>query len=1026
MKFTDLFVKRPVLATVVSLLIFLLGLRAIHNLQVREYPELTNTVITVTTAYPGASADVIQGFITNPIEKAISGATGLDYMKSESTQGMSTIKVFVKLNFDPNTAFTDVMSKVAQARKDLPKNALEPVIKKDTGSQIDLMYIGFSSDVMSQGQITDYLTRVVQPKLQTIFGVAAAEILGGNTFAMRIWLNTQKMAAYHISANDVVAAIQQNNYQSAPGETNGQYIAYNLNAKTDLHTEEQFKEMVIKNVNGTLIRLQDIADVELGAQNYDTSVIFNGQKAVFVGIKATPTGNPLSVIDAVQKQLPVLEKNFPPGLHANVVYDATKYIRASIHEVIKTILEATAIVVIVIFLFLGSVRSVLIPVVTIPLSLVGVCSLMLFLGYSINLLTLLAMVLAIGLVVDDAIVVVENIHRHIEEGMKPFNAAIQGAREIAAPIISMTVTLAAVYAPIGFMTGLTGDLFKEFAFTLASAVIISGIIALTLSPMMCSKILPAVVVKTGFIGFVEKRFEQLKNFYQKRLHNVLNYRYITLIFAITVLVSCYFFFVGTTTELAPNEDQSVLFVGSTAPEYANSDYVTAFTQQFNKIFESLPETQDYFIINGAEGGVNSIFGGDILKPWNERKRSQDEINPILQEQLSQIAGLNTVVFPLPALPTGDTDLPIQFVITSTDDYQKLNAVSDRLLDVAKRSGMFMFIDNTLKFTKPELEINIDRDKAAQLGITMQDIGNAMATVMGGNYINLFSGQGQSYQVIPEAKRQFRLNPSDINYNYIKTATGDMVPLSTVISYQEKVIPNSLTHFQQLNSATLQGLMMPGKTIGDGLKFLQQQADKMLPKGMSYDYAGQSRQFIQESGALMYTFFFAIIFIYLVLAAQFESLRDPFIVLISVPMSICGALVFLYLGLATINIYTQVGLITLIGLISKHGILMVDFANKLQQKEGLTPRAAIEKAASIRLRPILMTTAAMVVGVVPLILATGAGAKSRFDIGLVIATGMAIGTMFTLFVVPTMYLFLAGKKTAEENVDSTTYNPSKTE
>lgn len=1016
--FTDLFIKRPVLATVISLLIFLIGLRSISALQVREYPQLINTVITVTTVYPGASPDVVQGFITTPIQKAISGAEGVDYINSESVQGVSTIKVYVKLNFDPNKAFTDVMSKVAQARKDLPRGTQDPVIQKNTGSPVDLMYIGFNSNEMTPGQITDFLTRVVQPKLETVFGVAEAEILGGNTFAMRIWLDPDKMAAFHVTPNDVDTALAANNYQSAPGQTKGEYVAFNINAKTDLHSAQEFEQLVVKSDGDTLIRLKDVARVELGSQSYDAAVTFNGKKAVFIGINPTPTANPLTVINDIRNLLPEMQKTFPSVLQANIVYDATRYIRASIKEVAKTIIEATVIVVIVIFLFLGSIRSVLIPIVTIPLSLVGVCTFMLLLGYSINLLTLLAMVLAIGLVVDDAIVVVENIFRHIEEGMTPYNAAIKGAREIATPIISMTITLAAVYAPIGFLSGLTGALFKEFAFTLAGTVIISGVVALTLSPMMCSRILNADIAKGKFVGYLERNFSRIKDFYQRRLHSVLDYRSVVLVFAAVVLISCYFLFAGTTSELAPEEDQSVLFVASTAPEYANIDYIQAFTDQFNKVFQSIPETQNYFVGSGGDK-VNSIFAGDILKPWDERKRSQQELNPILQEKLSEIAGLNTVVFPLPSLPSGDTDLPVQFIISTTDDYQHLYQVSQQLLDAAKNSGLFMFVDNTLKFEKPELEVNVDRSKAAQLGITNQAIGDALATAMGGNYINLFSVQGQSYQVIPQLQRQYRLNPDQINDIYVKTLSGDVIPLSTVVTVESTVKPNALTQFQQLNSATLQGLMMPGKTIGEGLTFLQQQADKILPRNMSYDYAGQSRQFMTEGGALIYTFFFAIIVIFLVLAAQFESFRDPLITLISVPMSICGALIPLYLGAATINIYTQVGLITLIGLISKHGILMVDFANKLQEKEGLDIRAAIEKAAAIRLRPILMTTAAMVVGVVPLILARGAGAKSRFDIGLVIFTGMLIGTMFTLFVVPTMYSLIAEKKIKSKTVDEYT-------
>lgn len=1015
MKFTDLFIKRPVLAAVVSLLIFLIGLRALFSMQVRQYPKMENTTITVTTSYPGASSDVVQGFVTTPLQKSIASAEGIDYLTSDSTQGLSVISAYIKLNFDPNTAFTDVMAKVAQVRNQLPRDILDPVITKATGSTVSLMYIGFNSDELSSGQITDYLTRVVQPKLQTVFGVAQAKILGTQTFAMRVWLDPLKMAARNVSASDVSSALANNNFQAAAGTTKGEYVAFNVSAKTDLHDVEGFKQIIIKqNSDGSLVRLQDVAKVELGAESYDSSVIFDGKKAVFMGIDATPTANPLSVITDVNKVFAQLKQNFPPALHGAVVYDATKFIRSSIHEVVKTIVEATIIVIIVIYLFIGSIRSVFIPVVTIPLSLIGVCTFMLMLGYSINLLTLLAMVLAIGLVVDDAIVVVENVHRHIEEGAKPFDAAITGAREIATPVISMTITLAAVYAPIGFLGGITGSLFKEFAFTLASAVIVSGIIALTLSPMMCSKILSGKVEREhGFEGFLERNFVRLKDFYQERLDRVFNYRPIVVIFAVVVLVSCYFLYAGTTKELAPDEDQSVLFLAATGPAYANIDYMEKYTQQFNAIFRSFPETQNYFIINGQQN-VNSSVAGAILKPWDERKRTQAQLNPILQSKMDAITGLRVAVFPLPSLPVSGFSLPVQFVINSTGDYPSLFDVSEKLKVAAMKSGLFMFVDNTLRFDQPQIDIEINRSKAAQMGIDMQQIAAALATAMGGNYINFFSVQGQSYKVIPQVSRAFRFNPDDIDHNYIKTASGDSIPLSTVVTLKQSITPNDRYQFQQLNGAILSGLMMPGHTIGEGLDFLREQANKTLPSGMTYDYAGQSRQFIQEGGALIFTFMFAIIIIFLVLAAQFESMRDPFIVLISVPMSICGALIPLYLGLASVNIYTQIGLITLIGLISKHGILMTDFANKLQMHEGLSIREAIKKAASIRLRPILMTTAAMVVGVVPLILASGAGAKSRFDIGLVIATGMMIGTLFTLFVVPTMYTFFAERKAVEPN------------
>lgn len=1009
MRFTDIFIKRPVLATVISLLIFIVGLRSIGDLSLREYPKMENTVITVTTAYPGASADVVQGFITSILEKSIASADGIDYVTATSSQGVSTIQVFVKLNYNPDKAFTDVMSKVAEVQGQLPSASEQPTLQKDTGATIALMYISFFSTQMTPQQITDYISRVIQPHLQTVSGVSNIQIFGGNTFAMRIWLNPQRMAALQITSDDLTDALQKNNFQSAPGKTKGEYVAFNINAKTDIHDVDTFKNMVVKDHNGTLVRIADIAVVDLGSKNYDSSVTFNGQKAIFIGINSTPEANPLTVIRDVRKLLPELERSFPPALGAKIVYDSTQYISASLHEVIKTIVEATLIVVVVIFLFLGALRSVVIPIVTIPLSLVGVCTLMLALGYSLNLLTLLAMVLAIGLVVDDAIVVVENIHRHIEEGFSPLEAALKGAREIALPVISMTITLAAVYAPIGFMSGLTGALFKEFAFTLASSVIISGIIALTLSPMMCSKVLTSELSNHWFVHFLDQTFERLKIRYQRKLHNVLNYRSVTVVFSCVVLASCYFLFTHTPQELAPEEDQSVLFAQASAPQYANLDYIEAYTKEFDKIFRSIPETEGYFVVNGDPDTTNA-FSGIILKPWDERSRSQSDINPELQMQVGNVAGVKAAVFPLPALPVGGSPIPIQFVINSTEGYELIYQISQEIEAAARKSGNFIYIDNSLKFDKPELEVNINRDKAGQLGISMQDIGTALATSLGGNYINLFSMQGQSYQVIPQVLRSLRLNPDQIAQIYVKTGSGDMVPLSTVVDITSSAQPNNLAEFQQLNAATIQAMMIPGKTIGEGLATLKAAAEKFLPKGMSYDYAGQSRQYMQEGSALMFTFFFAIVIIFLVLAAQFESFRDPFIILISVPMSICGALIPLNLGLATINIYTQVGLITLIGLISKHGILMVDFANHLQEKEGLSVRDAIEKSAGIRLRPILMTTAAMILGVVPLITASGAGAVSRFDIGLVIATGMLIGTLFTLFVVPTMYTLIAKKRT----------------
>lgn len=1012
MNFTQIFIRRPVLASVISLLILLFGLYALTKLPIRQFPKMDNTVITVTTAYPGADPDLIAGFITSPLEAAIASSEGIDYMTSTSTQGISTITLNIKLNFNPQVAFTDVMSKVQECLNKLPPQAQRPVIVKSSDVSTPLMYIGLNSKDMTPQQITDYATRVVQPQLQTVDGVAKADILGGATYAMRIFLDSTRMAALHVSPSDVSNVLTKNNFLTAAGNSKGEYVAINLMVKTDLNNTDEFKQMIVRDEGGNIIRLKDIARVELGSQTYDSTVTFNGKKAVFIAITPTPTSNPLTVITAVRKVLPHIMNEFPPSLSGTIVYDATNFIRASIKEVIHTIGEAALIVILVIFIFLGSPRSVIIPVVTIPLSLIGVCTWMFFLGYSINLLTLLAFVLAIGLVVDDAIVVVENVHRHIEEGLSPFEAALQGAQEIAIPIIAMTITLAAVYAPIGFMEGLTGALFKEFAFTLAGTVIISGIIALTLSPMMCSRLLkshhdapsPASDPDDHSRSFSQKIdhfFNQLKHHYQQWLHALLQHRNYIIILVAMILLILPYLYLKTPKETAPEEDQGFFFVLSNTPQYATIDYVETYTQPFHHLYQTFPETQYDFIINQKQP-----MSGMVLKPWDERHRSQKKLKEPLQKALDGIPGLKSFAVIPPPLPGGGSGTPIQFIIKTTDDFKTLFQVSNDILNKAKRSGLFIFTDNSLKFNQPQMNFNINRAKAADLGLDMQMIGGSLSSALSGNYTNFFNLYGRSYQVIPQLERPFRLTPEQLMSVYVQTKSGSMIPLSTVLTPEEVVLPNALTHFQQLNSATIQAVMMPGHTLGEGLEYLKNLADTQLPKGFTVDYSGQSRQFIQEGSALILTFFIAILVIYLVLSAQYESFRDPLIILISVPLSMCGALIPLNLGAATINIYTQIGLITLIGLISKHGILIVDFANQLKLEKNLSKFEAIEEAASIRLRPILMTTAAMVFGVIPLLMASGAGAMSRFDIGVVIATGLMIGTMFTLFVVPIMYSLIA--------------------
>jgi multidrug efflux pump len=1003
MVWTDIFIKRPVLSVVVSLLILLIGFKAATSLPIRQYPKLSNTVVNVTTVYPGASADLIQGFITTPIEQAVASAEGVDYMTSSSVLGTSTIQVYIKLNFDPNQALTEVLAKVNSVKYLIPKESNDPVVTKTTGQTTAVMYLGFSSQVLSGSAISDYLTRVVQPVLSTVDGVASADILGGQTFAMRLWLDPLRMAGLGVSALDVSAAIAANNFQAAAGQAKGYFIVSNVSTNTDLTNLDQFKRMIVKSKDGGFIRIEDIATVELAAQSSDASVAFNGEHAIFIGVQATPQGNPLTLVKGVRALFPELERNLPPSMKMKVAYDSTKFIQSSIDEVEKTLGEAIVIVVVVIFLFLASFRSVIIPVVTIPLSLIGVCSLMLIAGFSFNLLTLLAMVLAIGLVVDDAIVVVENIHRHLEEGKPPVVAAMQGAREIVGPVVSMTITLAAVYAPIGFLGGLTGALFREFAFTLAGAVIVSGVIALTLSPMMCSVFLKSAE-EGRFARIVNRVFGAVTRGYGRQLDRSLDYRPITGLFALTILGLVGFLYMHTSKELAPEEDQGIVFAVTKAPKYANIDYADYYGEKLDKVFASFPDTDLRFVLNGINGPQGGI-AGMLLKPWDERKRSSIALKPLVQAQLSKIEGVNAFAFNLPPLPGGPGGLPVQMVISSTNGFQSVYEQMLKLKDAARKSGLFIVSDSDLDFNQPVVRVKIDRTKASDLGITMQSIGSTLATLLGGNYVNRFNLEGRSYQVIPQVPRDRRLSPESLDGYYVPTATGQQVPLSTLVTIETATDPNALTHYNQLNSATFQAVPMPGVTVGQAVDFLEQQAKK-LPAGFDHDYLADSRQYVQEGNQLAVTFGFALIIIFLVLAAQFESLRDPLVIMISVPMAIVGALLPLFFGAATMNIYTQVGLLTLVGLISKHGILMVEFANELQLHEGLDRRSAIEMAARVRLRPILMTTAAMVTGLIPLLTASGAGAASRFSIGLVVVAGMSIGTLFTLFVLPAVYVAIA--------------------
>ncbi|HEY1026698.1 MAG TPA: multidrug efflux RND transporter permease subunit [Pseudomonas sp.] len=1003
MAFTDPFIRRPVLATVVSLLIVLLGIQAFSKLVIRQYPQMENALITVTTAYPGANAETIQGYITQPLQQSLASAEGIDYMTSSSQQNLSTISIYARIGANTDRLFTELLAKANEVKNQLPQNAEDPVLSKEAADASALMYVSFYSDELSNPQITDYLSRVIQPKLATLPGMAEAQILGNQVFAMRLWLDPVKMAAYGVTAGDLNEAVRKYNFLSAAGEVKGQYVVTSINASTDLKSAEAFGAIPVKTVGDTRVQVRDIARVEMGAENYNSISSFDGIPSVYIAIKGTPSANPLDVIKHVRAALPDLEAQLPPNLKVAIAYDATEFIQASIDEVVKTLIEAVLIVIVVVFLFLGAFRSVLIPVITIPLSMIGVLFFMQLMGYSINLLTLLAMVLAIGLVVDDAIVVVENIHRHIEEGKTPFDAAIEGAREIAVPVISMTITLAAVYAPIGFLEGLTGALFKEFALTLAGAVIISGIVALTLSPMMCAKLLRHEENPSGLAHRLDVIFDKLKTRYQKALHGTLNTRPVVVVFGVIVMLLIPVLLSFTQSELAPEEDQGIVFMMTQSPQPTNLDYINAYTDQFVEIFKSFPEYYSSFQINGFNG-VQSGIGGFLLTPWDQRSRTQMEILPEVQAKLNQIPGLQIFGFNLPSLPGTGEGLPFQFVINTPNDYESLLQVAERVKARAQESGKFAFLDIDLAFDKPEIVVDIDREKAAQMGVSMEDLGSTLASLLGEGEINRFTIDGRSYKVIAQVERAYRDNPGWLDSYYVRSESGQMVPLSTLISISDRARPTRLNQFQQLNSVIIQGF--PITSMGEAIATVTQITQEEAPRGYSYDYAGASRQYVQEGSALFLTFGLALAIIFLVLAAQFESFRDPLVILVTVPLSICGALIPIFLGFSTMNIYTQVGLVTLIGLISKHGILIVEFANQLRHEKGLPVREAIEEAAAIRLRPVLMTTAAMVFGMVPLILATGAGAVSRFDIGLVIATGMSVGTAFTLFVLPCVYSLLA--------------------
>jgi multidrug efflux pump len=1009
MKFTDLFVRRPVLAVVVNLVILIAGLQSIRALSVRQYPRSDIAVVTVSTVYVGANADLVRGFITTPLERVIASADGIDYMESSSAQGLSTITVHLKLNYDTNAALTQIQSKVAQVRNDLPPEAEAPIIDLQTAdNQFAAIYLGFSSDDLDPNQITDYLTRVVQPKLSAINGVQRADILGARTFAMRIWLKPDRMAALGIAPSTVRDALARNNYLSALGHTKGSMVSVNLVANTDLRTAEEFRQLVVKEQDGVVVRLGEIADVVLGAENYEQDVRFNGQSATFMGIWVLPTANTLDVVGQVRDAIPQIRAQMPAGMKVGIPYDSTEYIKDAISEVLRTLTETLLIVIVVIFLFLGSFRSVLIPIVAIPVSLVGAVFLMLVAGFTVNLLTLLAIVLSVGLVVDDAIVMVENVERHLHEGKRPVQAAIDAARELVGPIIAMTITLAAVYAPVGIQGGLTGALFREFAFTLAGAVIVSGIVALTLSPMMGAKLLRAGGSERGFAGWINRRFDTVRRGYTSALTATLRYRPVVLVLWLIVAVLIVPFYLFSQQELAPYEDQGFFFGFVQASANSTLDQTKLFADQIHDVYRSFPESGSIFQITFP----NSGFGGMTTKPWSQRTKTTQQLMMESMGPLSKIAGVRVIPQAPPPLPGGG-NFPVDLVIASAAEPERLGEVAEQLVKKAFASGLFIFADADLKFDQPQAEIVFDRDKLRSQGVDLSQAGRDLSALLGANYVNRFSIQGRSYKVIPQVARVERLTPDQLSQIYVTGSQDKLVPLSTFATLRTTTEPRELKKFQQLNAVRIQGVIPPPVPLDKALTFLETEAKSILPQGFNIDYAGESRQLRTEGSKFLGTFVLSAVLIYLVLAAQFESFRDPFIILAgSVPLAVSGALLFSFLGLTTLNIYSQVGLITLVGLVSKNGILIVQFANHLQET-GRTKLAAVIEAASTRLRPILMTTAATVVGHFPLVLATGPGAGARNSIGIMLVSGMIIGTVFTLFVVPSIYVLLARTHAAEQ-------------
>ncbi|WP_040977066.1 multidrug efflux RND transporter permease subunit AcrB [Necropsobacter massiliensis] len=1012
MKFTDIFIRRPVLAISISLLIIILGLQAIAKLTVREYPKMTTTVISVSTTYAGADASLIQAFVTSKLEEAIAQADNIDYMSSSSSPSASSITVKMKLNTDPNAALADILAKVNSVRSELPSGIDDPTITSSTGGS-GIMYISFRSKKLDASQVTDYIERVIKPQFFTVEGVAKVTIYGASQYAMRIWLDPQKMASQNLSATEVASALSANNIQTAAGNDNGYFTVYKNKVETTTTTIEQLQNLIVYSDGDKLVRLRDIADVELNKESDDSRAVANGSDSVVLAIDPTSTANPLTVAENIRPLYENIKKSLPDSMETDILYDTTIAINSSINEVVHTILEATVIVLVVITLFIGSFRAILIPIITIPISLIGVIMMLQTFDFSINLMTLLALILAIGLVVDDAIVVLENVDRHIKLGETPFRAAIIGTREIAVPVISMTIALVAVYSPMALMGGITGSLFKEFALTLAGAVFISGIVALTLSPMMSSKLLKAHTNPSKLEEIIERTLGKLNRGYAYALGLVMASRRCMLAFAAIIFTTLPMLFNSLSSELTPAEDKGAFIAVGTAPSNVNIDYVQGAMKEYEKILRNTEEVQFSMVISGAPSS-NQSLNVISLKDWNERKRKQSEVLADLNSQAKAIPEISVSGFPFPEINTGEQGPPIGFVISTANDYSNLANVAGNFLQAMQKSGQFIYTSLDLKFDTAQMKITVDKEKAGSYGISMSQISNTLGSYLSAATITRVDIDGRAYKVISQVKRKDRLSPESMDNYFVEASNGQSVPLSSLLHVKLESQPSSLPRFNQLNSAIIQAVPSPSSSIGDAVQWLKDTAATELPQGYNYDFKSEARQLVQEGNSLTVTFALAVVIIFLVLAIQFESIRDPLVIMISVPLAVSGALLALnffgFFGVAgtTLNIYSEVGLITLVGLITKHGILMCEVAKEEQLNHGKNRIDAITHAAKVRLRPILMTTAAMIAGLIPLLYASGAGAVSRFSIGIVIVAGLAIGTLFTLFVLPVIYTYIASE------------------